>query len=318
VNRLLRSKRASILLVGMLVLSAWSSVRPASAGSIVTFSFVSKPVLFKGYQMYIATSKSNVSLHTGFQVHLLKVFKPVGKPAYTEEHIWDFDLTLNSLTVDPALGSGTLNTGKQLGTFGRAVLTFGNAAGPQTTNLGCTKFKTRAGTLTGNLTFNTGIMDFGKLKKSSLPANATKANFDTDCTPDIPCVYATTLIGQHDDDAIFSAAKTPKGVEYVFSFPEKVAPADIVHLRSGRAPATAVKIAGNLKTASFDTGGLAAVSGKVTFSATVPTVAQPNDCGNIKYRRGKMGSPGIDVHFDAGPVRALTAVGDAGLTQQLK
>ncbi len=228
----------------------------------------------------------------------------------TELHQYGFQLAASSVTAADDLSTLTLDTGSQLGQFGAIKLTFANpgSLAQATAPAGCTtgNWQTRAGTLTGSVSFVADSSYFKTIVEKSLPADLTANTSGTpaNCGAGPPtCAHGSSLsasTGQGSPIVYASGGQHALSGNFsLFEFlSQQVGPAAIAHiLIEGNLPASDLTVAPDLSTATVTTSGAKSFTGSLSFTASAPPFSGPDSCGGTYTVRQGVTTGGITGHF---------------------
>ena len=232
-----------------------------------------------------------------------------------EAHAYFFQLAASSVTVASDLSTLTLDTGAQLGQFGTVKLTFANpgSLAQATAPAGCTTgtWQTRAGTLTGSVSFVADTSYFKTIVEKSLPADLTANTSGTPATcgaGPLACLHGSSLsasVSQGGPIIYASGGQLAQSGSFsLFEFlSAKVGPATVAHsLIEGNLPPADLTVAADLSSATVSTGGARSFTGSLSFTANAPPVTGPNvACDSTYTVRQGVTSGGIVAHFLAIP-----------------
>lgn len=232
-----------------------------------------------------------------------------------EAHAYIFPLAASSVTVAVDLSTLTLDTGTQMGQFGAVKLTFANpgSLAQATAPAGCTTgtWQTRAGTLTGSVSFAADTSYFKRIVEKSLPADLTANTSGTPATcgaGPLTCVHGSSVsasVGPGGPVIYASGGQLAQSGSFsLFEFlSAKVGPATVAHsLIEGNLPPTDLTVAADLSSATVSTGGARSFTGSLGFTANAPPASGPYPACNSTYTvRQGVTTGGIVGHFLAIP-----------------
>ncbi len=237
----------------------------------------------------------------------------------TETHRYAFQLAASSVAVASDLSTLTLDTGAQLGQFGVIKLTFANPGSltPGTAPFGCTTgtWQTRAGTLTGSVSFAADSSYFKTIVEKSLPADLTANTSGTPATcgtgPPPTCTHSTSIFAGNPTIAsgAFIAILTNGQLELVEELAQSIAPAQILHvLTETNVPTSDLTAAADSSTGAVTTGGASPwFTGSLNFTASGPptTFGAGAPCAGGTFTQGTVAGS-LVAHFAAIPATTLT------------
>lgn len=277
--------RARWLVLPVAALAIAAATATASGGrQLGKALLVAGPVPVKAYQMQLTVATAGKA-SAGKPLTLSIMFvRRAGKA--NQMHFYTFPLAAKDFVASADLSKATLDTGSDLGTFGRIKMTFGNAG--KLTSLvptGCTGgFATRSGKLSGAYRLAADRTYFRTIVKTSLPAKLSRSTSGVPtCTtspPEQKPTHGITLSGGNPQLALVTAAKPTGGpVTQSVMASEQRAPASLVHLITATVADTAFTVAADLQTARVEgAAGAPFLGGSLAFRAmelpegvTVPT-----------------------------------------------
>jgi hypothetical protein len=176
------ARRVAVVLTLLLIASFLPFFQRAAHAASGSVSIESRTPVSIGSKPYDLTiSASDPGFGTFINIVLTRVASSGNEP--TQTHSYDFFLDSDTIQVASTLLPSSVDTGTQLGSFGKVVMSLKNASSLHTEKSRCpdpnsdivlSTTKTRNGNLVGNLTLNAHDTYFETVHLSSLPVTVTK------------------------------------------------------------------------------------------------------------------------------------------------
>lgn len=206
---------ATLVLATSLLASALSgpvTARTASTHSLKASGSIVRKVGGKDVKFKVVLDALESSHYEFVSISISRTKNPPGSaPAFLEKQVWSHTLDAGSVVVTDDLQSGSIDTGEQMGGWGKIQLEF-SGTGPK--QEGCNQFvQKRPGTMSeppgGTFKFKTGNAVFGAIE--SVPAKAIAT--DGSCQPYLARAGAEACPPDHRN--LFGQGSIPLGSLYL-------------------------------------------------------------------------------------------------------
>ena len=332
-------RRLSLLAVATMAIG----LVPAFAGTAHAATSVSytiqtrAPVSLSGsaYKMTVMAFKSSF----GAQLFVTFTKRATTGNHPTQTHQFSFNLSADSIQVDGTdLVPTSINTGTQMGKFGKVDMDLKNPGTMSSRQLKCTdgtvlgSVKSRPGTWTGNFTFNANdeptsrpaAAAIGQIHKTTLPVRVTKVSTNgKSCTGGPPRVCSTGLdfsADQFSKPLAVDASRPLSGgtTNMTLRYFETDDPASIEHSISGTGlPNSSFQISGT-QAVTINAGALAPfASGTIHFTKTGSGSNTIENCKTTFFQE-EYDSGSVTAKFDSGGQKTMNGADFATLSKTVK
>lgn len=240
-----------------------------------------------------------------------------GRPMQpAETHTWEFDLRPGSVKIDAGRAFARIDTGKQLGRFGRVAMSTDGDDNPYRHELCGVEYLGEA-ELYGTFDFHTNIPGIGRFTERQMFISFERASDPQTCPEDDHCTLYTVLDARDAAGTELRIEKAHHNAAFALSFeedPERTAPARVTRELAGRFDPRRMTISAPMGRATF-TPRLGHLDGRLEFVATGPAEPLESYCGAKRARPMKVAGGSIRAAFPTGARRNFLAGDAATITQ---